>query len=648
MNRNQKKLTRLLTVTLLVIVLVLSMFAGCNQKTDTAELTALSTEQKEEKSTPEPEPEEVIKIRYAVTQDYSPSLPENTELLDYINKRVLEVSNVECEIYRMNPELDGIQWWQMVAAADDMPELAGMWGTRREANQFKFVVDNDVVWELSPELQKENMVNYFSQLEYYGIDADAVLRSTQYAEDGKNYYIGDAVNALTATKNMPMIKKINGVPWSWYTVWCRDDILKKVYPNAKTEAELLKKYQTEGSLTLEDITDNVVWNSLDELYDYLNKVKEMKLVEIGKPVIPAALNSSSESVASVQWSLQTITGWSWKWPLMFEKDLKDSFFLRTSDYMKDYVKWFNKLYTEELLDPEIFIMKNDQYKAKALNGEYAVVNDWLGIENIRENTKDRGYGWVPVPLGFHYLDMDTNNNGINLVQPATYSLWVTKAAKEEDLDNILKWVDFYYSEESEALSYWGLPDWYEGDGADRRYKPEFKAIEDYALYGIASENDGATYGLAYKSGAQGPNAERSGNIRPPINFIKGGGYPMEPGLVYEKDTSKETSLRNEYYRLMKVYTVEEQDTYLAIGADDSYWSSTPEWTEFDKEMDWSAAGLKWIDAIVSPADEFDDTWAEFIAIWDQYGIDAAEQAVADKIAEAFEKTVISENKIKVD
>ena len=50
------------------------------------------------------------------------------------------------------------------------------------------------------------------------------------------------------------------------------------------------------------------------------------------------------------------------------------------------------------MDPEIFVMKNDQYYAKVINGEYAVVNFWWPVNDARKVGKDRGYGYRFFPL----------------------------------------------------------------------------------------------------------------------------------------------------------------------------------------------------------------------------------------------------------
>ncbi len=46
--------------------------------------------------------------------------------------------------------------------------------------------------------------------------------------------------------------------------------------------------------------------------------------------------------------------------------IRRKFLLSASEeYYKPYIKWWNEIYNEGLIDPELFIMKNDQYSAKA-------------------------------------------------------------------------------------------------------------------------------------------------------------------------------------------------------------------------------------------------------------------------------------------
>ena len=158
--------------------------------------------------------------------------------------------------------------------------------------------------------------------------------------------------------------------------------------------------------------DDIPIKNLDDLYNYLKAVKALNLKVGDKPLIPGAITASSESMGALDWSLRTIVGYAWEYPFMegTPPDFNDTVLPKATPEYKAYMAWWNKCYNEGLLDPEIFVMKNDQFNAKQINGEYAVLNRWWYVNDARKVGKDRGYGFRYFPAFYGQLkDIFSNN-----------------------------------------------------------------------------------------------------------------------------------------------------------------------------------------------------------------------------------------------
>jgi len=185
----------------------------------------------------------------------------------------------------------------------------------------------------------------------------------------------------------------------------------------------------------------------------------------------------------------------------------------------------------------------------------------------------------------------------------------------------MSYMDYFASDEYLDLAYWGSPDWYTGkDYADRKYKPQYKAIEDWVLYGIRSEKDGDYYHMPP------PNPLKSGTSSESIRtdmFFGQSIYtatdtfntpPTAPYWVLPKEGSKLQKL-NMYAYTMDAYNAELSkkmkayklvgwqlgDAYtLDVAAFDNKWGANPQMKPLLAKMatcsaaDFEANWEKWI------------------------------------------------------
>jgi putative aldouronate transport system substrate-binding protein len=480
-----------------------------------------------------------LKITAAWGYWNSPTPPVDRTLTDYATKLIIDKTGVDAEWPLYPQDWTAVQFWQNVTAAGTVPNVldqGALWITPDSAN---FVIKNDLVWPITAAMVKQYMPNYTARAAKYGRTVDELLNANK-ASDGRILSIPQGFGFASFPKLLsnPIVKE--NPPNDYYSLAFRDDVLKKIFPNAKTEVDLQAQLVKNGKLTIHDLIDDIPIKNLDDLYNYLKAVKALNLKVGDKPLIPGAISASSESMGALDWSLRTIVGYAWEYPFMegTAPDFNDTVLPKLTPEYKAYMAWWNKCYNEGLLDPEMFVMKNDQFNAKQINGEYAVLNRWWYVNDARKVGKDRGYGYRYFPVFFGQLK-DIYSNNVAFISMGGSPVAITKTTKQADVPKVMKWIDWYMSEERDSLAYWGLPTWYKGAGADRRYLPDHAVLEDWTLYGISNARDGAYYGLEHAYPAPyNPITSVKFPLGPMGFFGDSMTYPDAPYFVYPKNPTK--------------------------------------------------------------------------------------------------------------
>jgi len=249
------------------------------------------------------------------------------------------------------------------------------------------------------------------------------------------------------------------------------------------------------------------------------------------------------------WSLVSATGTFWHLDWDPGTPLEKSTWAMLGPAFKEQLRWLNKMYNAGLMDPEIFIMKNDQYLAKVANGQYAEVN--TPFNNMTEATrvgKANGYGWRSVPF-FYPMDLTVNAaryEGVS-IRDVGVQLGNTKTVND-NWGDVLKTIDFYMTEQADDLAMWGSPDWYTGTGDARRYKAEYADLMNWTVFGKEGGKDGTYYGLAGAPNINGAEGQHMQHATQYFSFWASGfgtvgrGYPNAPYYTYRKDAKFDFSV----------------------------------------------------------------------------------------------------------
>ncbi|MCL6604518.1 MAG: ABC transporter substrate-binding protein [Paenibacillus sp.] len=123
---------------------------------------------------------------------------------------------------------------------------------------------------------------------------------------------------------------------------------------------------------------------------------------------------------------------------------------------KEYFRWLNHMNDIGLLDPESFVQKTDQYKAKIATGRVIglIDQDWSygdGEKALKTEGKfDQGYAHFPVTLSEEYKETSFWPTGFM----AGNGVGITTDC--EDPIRAIKFLDYLASDEGQVLLNWGI------------------------------------------------------------------------------------------------------------------------------------------------------------------------------------------------
>jgi putative aldouronate transport system substrate-binding protein len=123
---------------------------------------------------------------------------------------------------------------------------------------------------------------------------------------------------------------------------------------------------------------------------------------------------------------------------------------------KEYFRWLNHMNDIGLLDPESFVQKEDQYKAKIAQGRVVGVIDakWgfqSAVDTLKKDGKnEEAYGFYPVQLNDSTVDHSFEPTGFM----GGWGLMISKNAKHPE--RIIQMLDYMASEEGQVLLNWGI------------------------------------------------------------------------------------------------------------------------------------------------------------------------------------------------
>ncbi len=267
----------------------------------------------------------------------------------------------------------------------------------------------------------------------------------------------------------------------------RDDILKLMYPQAKTQKEIEELYVKNGAFTREEVYD-VPLKSRQDVVDFFYSMKkvidENKITEGDKPVYPTFVSAGQDNWALMAWLRNMMDGrTSFNYFTYFDLTEKKIQLGYMKDWFKADVKQFGQFVRDGIAPESCLIENNEIFMDRMNNGEYAVAYAWLAPDAAKLAAAGKPYQYRKV---YFDIPQDTSTYLVQNQEIKGYdqiSIFKDKVA-EEDLPQILAWLDFMYTDLGQKLVSWGPKTaglWEEVDGV-RRFTN--KELEDNLVFNV--------------------------------------------------------------------------------------------------------------------------------------------------------------------
>jgi len=435
------------------------------------------------------------------------------------------------------------QFFQMHHLGGTMPMVLTGGGIGGHSEAQMALREFEILREITLEEIYEYLPRTVARLESLGIDIELWYESNIDPILGYLTHIPGFPNlAATNLRNEPEVKIHNS--YEGYAWWVRDDILKQVFPDVLTEAELKDLYISQGG-TLTFDQARIPIENFDELTEFLRAVKDLNITVDGQPIVPAQIQLN-DNITSLMWSAFSLMDLFWH----TLADRTYNFADRTYHYFaatqtwKDYISFMNGAFNEGLVHPETFIMMDDQRNAMIANGQFAMWQMWHGVDAARESGIARGEDY-----GFRLMHLFLPDDLVNPYQDASMRVvdlsgrgqgyGISYNAPEEWVPQILNWIDWNQSLEAAELRAWGLPEMSTGTGRDRRFTEEYKDLELWWLTGQSGPEyrDGIYYGIS----RDGPFTRST--VETNTQWLAGGwDYFPNPIQAYPRDLSDPASI----------------------------------------------------------------------------------------------------------
>jgi putative aldouronate transport system substrate-binding protein len=554
---------------------------------------------------------EMMEIKW-VTSRAIENFPRRSEE-DVLTPIWREKTKVKPEVFSIPQGMNSDEWIITNAVAGSLPELI-------TSNAFFFnevstdaLIEADAIYEITYEMMDENMPLLKKKLNRLGVTLKQFYRDNLRSSDGKLWRIpvGDfTAPAFPELRESQLAVDNVFLP---YGVRFRDDILKMIFPNAKSEQEMRELYAEKGELTIDDIIGDIPIRSMEDFTEYFRKVDELGLKVGRNDVIPFVPTSWIHPAGPGCTLLPTMMDIWWAQPTggLFINKGEELIYWPQEDYYKDANKWLNQLHNQGLIDPETYIQKKDQMVAKFVNGRYAVVPSRMAnLGSARDVGKDNGYGWryfptFIIPLNTERIDFKYFPVNLNAVNDGVA---ITKKVKEKDLKQILQMIDWNLSDEADELRFWGPKEFTTGEGINKRFKPQYADLENWAVSGISGmgKKDGPYYGMC--ANIPNPTSHKDyyfAETHDIMLYL----YDHIPQYVYDKEASIDDEIEMVMQNAIKAYYAPQYIYYDKKWSKDEY-LSLEDWKDCDSIYGFwgNDAGKLKVQAILGSEENFERNW----------------------------------------
>lgn len=308
--------------------------------------------------------------------------------------------------------------------------------------------------------------------------------------------------------------------------------------------------------------------STDEFYDYLVAIKELDPVGNGK-TIPYGGTSITDLIGWLRGSFGLANKGVRNANIDLHPEKDEVRFYAISDDYKEMLEYIHKLYSEELIEQNIFTIEWGQYLANAAEGLYGSTVFYDPIELFGE---EQG---IKYDSGLA-LKGPNGEQAFTKVSPLVASIGNFAITSEnENPAETVKWMDYFYSEEGTKFFYMGI----EGETYEETPEGEIVYVDKIknSEEGLTLEQEAAKYfawiggfvGIVkqeYYSGSESTKGslEATNKLQPYI--------PDElwPGFTYTEEENKFLTANGAD---ISKYVTEMRDRFISGDAPFSEWDN---------------------------------------------------------------------------
>ncbi|MBE7040653.1 MAG: hypothetical protein E7400_01655 [Ruminococcaceae bacterium] len=350
----------------------------------------------------------------------------------------------------------GGQWESVLArliAGDNFPELVACGGGQGPVH-FGKIAEADKIWELTPEMLKTYAPDIWEKVpaemwerikvngKIYGIPYNfPKTADEEFADHLSAYQREDAAMSEAVSVGTDL--------------WIRDDILKMLYPEAKTWDELVALLNEKNEPIGDEIYD-VPIESTEDLVKLFRDIKDLNLKVGERPVYAFGYSSVDCWVPYTQLGAQMAGYVGRNYITTWDTEKKEIVLPLLGDTIKEVALTQNRLIREKVFDPESLVIPTAQFKEKLLNGEYAVavLSSVDHPPYINETLEKAGKPYRYRPL---YTNVPAMKGYGPVKTPTTWgsAVGILKTVKEEDIPQVLNWMNIQFTDEWEEVRYWG-------------------------------------------------------------------------------------------------------------------------------------------------------------------------------------------------
>lgn len=612
---NKKKMLSVM----LAASLLTALTAGCKEKGKSSEFNDKGVYV----------PGEKLELTVWETQgtDYAPVPVEDG---DVVAQWLEEKTNVTVKDMYGN---DGGQWdpkLTKLVAGDNLPDIVHC-GAFQGPAHFSKLNELGQVWELTPEMIQKYAPNVWERTpeEYWeAIKVDGKIFGIPYAcSMDKKVYPGIDDETYTYFEDNFEIYETDVTFLANQTLWIRDDILQKFYPEAKTYDELCALVEEKNAPIGDELLDIPI-KSTEEFVDFMYDIKNSNLKEGDKKIYATGYGGGDNWIA-LTWLGADMYGYKNHSYTGTWNDVEEKIEIPlVHDTIRQAAKTQNEMINDGVIDPESLAHTTAQFKEKIMNGQYAIVplSYVGGPEEINKELEKSGKSFryrpfiTQVPAQKQYGAFTENTLWGE-------SLCMLKTLSEEEVHQVLNWINVQYSDEFEQVRYWGPEEaglYTEDENGKRVFKDE--KLNKYFIEGDQSaiSDDSEKLGLQGNAGLMLVSPSPYMSVWEPRVIHRS--VKFEPtsysGFKFSKDSEHVKAVKQ--YPPCQVWS----SVYADVPEVITFWSEREQWES------------KFKIALAASKDEFDSKWDGAIeslnAIVEIEALENAMTEVAKPLAEKVE------------